>query len=211
MFESESPTNYELVYRKLVKELSIKPLEKLVKQLGLSIEDDYIGIPFFSWRLKWTKEGLLPPWEGELDFKIRIVVAYYLKHCGKGEIEGKWVPYSTFEGGEVFASYFQQHVEGDIARFFEGKGEELLLKADKLGGENVRDIDVPGEIIIKFFPLPRVPLVLSFYDSDEEFPASVRIFFDKSARKFLDLECLAVLGTILLELLKDPNNIMRGD
>ena len=45
--------------------------------------------------------------------------------------------------------------------------------------------------------LPKVPLMFTFYDEDADFPAEVKVFFDLLALKFLDLECLAVTGTLL--------------
>ena len=46
-----------------------------------------------------------------------------------------------------------------------------------------------------------MPMLLVFYDKDAEFPASCKVLFDKSAPTWLDMECLAVLGWILADLL----------
>ena len=40
--------------------------------------------------------------------------------------------------------------------------------------------------------------MLTFYDADEEFPAEAKLFYDLTAPNFLDLECLAVLGLMLV-------------
>jgi hypothetical protein len=56
-----------------------------------------------------------------------------------------------------------------------------------------------------FQALPCLPLLLVFYDRDEDFPASCKVLFDKAAPTWLDMECLAVLGWILSDLLvKEP-------
>jgi len=47
--------------------------------------------------------------------------------------------------------------------------------------------------------LPKLPLMFTFYDADEDFPAEAKVLYDAAALDFLDLECLAVLGGILVE------------
>ena len=49
-----------------------------------------------------------------------------------------------------------------------------------------------------FEALPKIPMMLTFYEADDEFPAEARTFYDLTAPNFLDLECLAVLGLILV-------------
>jgi hypothetical protein len=44
-----------------------------------------------------------------------------------------------------------------------------------------------------------VPLVIGFYDADQEFPAEAKLLYDLTAPNFLDLECLAVLGLLLVQ------------
>jgi hypothetical protein len=40
--------------------------------------------------------------------------------------------------------------------------------------------------------------LITFNDADEDFPAEAKLFYDLTAPNFLDLECLAVLGLILV-------------
>jgi len=45
--------------------------------------------------------------------------------------------------------------------------------------------------------LPRVPVVLNFNDTDDLFPANCSVLYRASAELFLDMECLAMTGTLL--------------
>jgi hypothetical protein len=49
-----------------------------------------------------------------------------------------------------------------------------------------------------FQALPGLPLMITFNDADEDFPAEAKLFYDLTAPNFLDLECLAVRGLILV-------------
>jgi len=45
--------------------------------------------------------------------------------------------------------------------------------------------------------LPRIPVILNFNDSDDLFPATCSILYQESAQHYLDMECLAMTGTLL--------------
>jgi hypothetical protein len=45
-------------------------------------------------------------------------------------------------------------------------------------------------------------MLLLFNDKDDEFPAQCSVLFEKRAEKFLDMECLAMVGMHFFEYLK---------
>ena len=67
---------------------------------------------------------------------------------------------------------------------------EMIRQAEWVAG-------VSTDAAFAFEALPHIPMMLTFYDADEEFPAEAKLFYDARALDFLDLECLAVLGMIL--------------
>jgi len=92
-----------------------------------------------------------------------------------------------------------------------GKYPELLYEVAKPFNYKLVDI---GDIAIKVYALPRVPIVLVIWTGDEELPPSSEILFDKSAPHYLSGEtstvCEASLGLaraltsrLILRLAKD--------
>jgi hypothetical protein len=55
---------------------------------------------------------------------------------------------------------------------------------------------------MQFDALPKVPLLLLFNDQDDEFPAQCGVLFEKRTEKFIDMECLAMVGMLFFEYLK---------
>ena len=45
-----------------------------------------------------------------------------------------------------------------------------------------------------------------FNDADEEFPAQSAVLFERRAEKYLDMECLAMVGMLLFEYLKQATD-----
>ncbi|MFH1489461.1 MAG: DUF3786 domain-containing protein, partial [Pseudomonadota bacterium] len=108
--------------------------------------------------------------------------------------------YRDFKDSTFFMSNFQTNVEERLARRFRGHVQDLKRASAVLGGRPRQDLQW-GDARIHFQALPRIPLLLVFYDGDEEFPASCKLLFDRSAPLWLDMECLAALGGIVAELL----------
>jgi hypothetical protein len=65
---------------------------------------------------------------------------------------------------------------------------------------------------MQFNALPRVPVLLLFNDADDEFPAHCSLLFEGRAEKYLDAECLAILGMLLsVYLRKRAEKDLLGD
>ena len=198
MFSSAKPINYEEVYEDLVKKLAQADYRHALVHLGACEAGDSVTMEVFGRTCYIGPQGVRATDGERLDFTVRIVTAHYLLRAGRGDLTGEWRSYRDFKDGAFFHGAFSQTSEQRIARIFTGRIADLKIASEKLGGEAL-DEDLGGDFSIRFTALPRIPLALVFYDADDDFPASAKILFDASAPLFLDMECLAVLGTILAD------------
>jgi hypothetical protein len=198
MFESEKPDAYEKVYQELLPRLAAADIAGTAYDLGLAMQDGAALVPCFGRQYLVGKHGVTLADGGEAPLNHRIVLAYYITHGGRGENASRFVPYRDLPGGQDFARSLSQIVEGRAANFFGGKLESLKSAAAALGAVSGEDY-APGDVSLLFSALPKLPLLMSFYDADEDFPAEVKVFYDITAPNFLDMECLAVLGLLLVQ------------
>jgi len=61
-----------------------------------------------------------------------------------------------------------------------------------------------ADLSLLFEPLPRVPILLLYWEPDEDFPAQARFLFDASVGAYLDLESVLFLVEGLMERLTLP-------
>jgi hypothetical protein len=59
------------------------------------------------------------------------------------------------------------------------------------------------DLCMQFTVLPKIPVLLLYNDADEEFPDQCAVPFERRAENYLDMECLAMVGMLLFEYLKD--------
>jgi hypothetical protein len=192
--------NYELVYEELLRELADVDLSKVSADLGGPYHGDHLEIKFLGQSYRISNQGIWKVDGKEPNISVRIILCHYLLHASQGQLTGEWMSYRDFKDSAFFISNFQVNVEDRITQYFAGRASDLEEAARQLDGEPYEDFQT-GDVCYYFQALPKVPLLLVFYDKDADFPASCKVLFDRSAPTWLDMECLAVLGWILADLL----------
>jgi hypothetical protein len=116
-------------------------------------------------------------------------------------LAGNWMSYKDYKDAVPLIQAFNNTVTQPIAETFSGRLAELESAGKKIGGYLPAD-HYPYDLAMQFDALPTLPVLLLFNDKDEEFAAQCSVLFEKRAEKFLDMECLAMLGVLFVEYLK---------
>jgi hypothetical protein len=190
--------NYELVYEDLLKKLVDVDLSKVSADAGGPYHGDHLEVHFLGESYRISNQGIWKMDGKEPNVSVRIVLCHYLLQAGQGQVTGEWMSYRDFKDSAFFISNFQMNVEERIAHCFSGRTSDLEEAAQAIDGEPYEDFRT-GDICYYFQALPKVPLLLIFFDKDADFPASCKVLFDRSASTWLDMECMAVLGWILAD------------
>ncbi len=198
MFVSEKPNVYEKVYQELLPRLASADIAGAARELGLAMQGGAALVPCFGRDFLVGKQGVSMADGAKAPLNHRIVLTYYITHGGRGENANRFVPYRELPGGQDFARSLSEIVEGRAVKFFGGKLELLNSAAAALSATSGEEY-APGDASFVISALPKLPLLMTFYDADEDFPADVKVFYDITAPNFLDMECLAVLGFLLVQ------------
>jgi hypothetical protein len=190
MFNTDGESNYHLIARDLIASVNRSDLIAAVPQLGGRIVDGKAKMPIFGQDCELSADWVYLHGE-RLDVVGTILVARYLLQAGTEAFHNEWIPYRDFKDGGQFASFIRVHIEEKFARKFEGKAG-ILADRRALVGAKSADCTISADVSFIVRPLPKVPVLCLFDDSDGEFGATFRFLFDKSARSYLDLESLAV-------------------
>ncbi|MEA1947837.1 MAG: DUF3786 domain-containing protein [Thermodesulfobacteriota bacterium] len=175
-------------------QIDFKYLENI---LGVAVEKDEVMVPFFGKPYRVSAKGVIDPSGKQPPLEISVVLCKYLLLYPKtNPIADQWVSYRDFKDSGPLTSFFLNAVEQPVANHFSGRLGELKASCDMLEGYQPV-IKLSYELSVQFNPLPKVPLLLLYNDKDDEFPAHCSILFERRAEKYLDAECLAILGMLL--------------
>lgn len=91
------------------------------------------------------------------------------------------------------------------AESFSGKTGQLQAACKKIGGREI-GITAGADVCWEFDVFPFFPVQFRFWDGDEEFPAQIKLLWDKNSLRFLHFETLYYVMGILLEVLGEELN-----
>jgi hypothetical protein len=121
------------------------------------------------------------------------LLLYYFVSADGAPLTGKWVSFAELPGGRMYNQAFQGY-SGDVLRDAVSNNlDKFKTACFALGGQLLE----LGSASFTFSALPRVPLLITYWLGDEDFPASCKVLFDASATHYLPIDGCAILGSQL--------------
>jgi hypothetical protein len=171
-------------------------------KLGGKVENGEMVLSFFGKPYRISGRGISDPGGKQPLMGICVVLCKYMLLCPDApSLDKEWVSFRDFKNTAPLIHSFVNHTERPIARHFSNHLDDLSAACEKLGGDNP-GLELNYQLIMKLYPLPKVPVLLLFDDADEEFPAQCKVLFERRAEHYLDPESLAMVGTLLYDALK---------
>jgi hypothetical protein len=165
-------------------------------------------LPYFTDTLR-IKELTITTHGGEpLSRWEQVFILNHLAQGGSRLPTGRWKGFVEFPNTTSKLKNMVDNVEIPIAKAF--ADNLLLLKERALDQGATVETEHAGsaDIAFRFSPFPRVPVILLFWDADEEegFEAKAKLMFDETVTDHLDIESIVFLGEEIAGRLVDPKN-----
>ena len=194
---NEKAKVFERTYRSYLEQVAKVDLAGRADRLGARMDGGELIIPFYGKNYRVSAGGVLDSMGKPADFAVSVVACKYVLMCPEtATAAGDWMTYRDFKDSGPLVNYFANNTHRIIAETFSGKLDALRAVCMKIGGRPASEA-AGFDLSIQFDALPRIPLFLRFNDRDDEFPAQCTVLFRRSAEHYLDMECLAILGTFL--------------
>lgn len=189
-------------YEAYLSQIAKLDLNSIADTLGIEVDGDDVIIPFFGKPYRVSTRAITGPSGKQPHLSICVILCKYLLMCPLIEpLGGNWMAFKDFKDAAPLIQAFSNTVTRPIAETFSGRVSELEASGKKMGGYTP-DEEFSYDLCIQFDALPKVPLLLLFNDQDDEFPAQCGVLFEKRTEKFIDMECLAMVGVLFFEYLK---------
>jgi hypothetical protein len=141
--------------------------------------------------------------DDELPPLIGAILLYYLHTSDGTPVTGKWVSFAELPDGRMYNTAFQGYTGNEIVKAFGLGLETFKSSCEKAGGQSVE----VGDASFIFQALPRLPLMVTYWLGDDDFPSSCKILFDSSATHYLPIDGCAILGNMLTRMILKEFNI----
>ena len=188
---------FEQTYRHYLAEIGRLDYLARADLLGVERSGEELVIPLYDRSYAVSASAIEGVGGAPVNDAVRVILAKYVLTCPDQlpALSDQWQTYREFADAGPLVSYFTSNTNKSIETHFRGRTEQLKQRCTALGA--VIGEHPSYDLSARFQALPRIPVVLNFNDADEMFPAACSILYRRSAGIFLDMECLAMTGTLL--------------
>ncbi len=130
---------------------------------------------------------------GEVSYNDRTLILQYLCSASGLPPRGHWLSFLELPNGAHHNAPFHIDALNPLAEAFGTRLEDFHRATRHLGGETMAMADAAAKILA----LPKLPLAVTIWAGDEEFPPRANILFDAVAPTHLTTAALWVLGVEL--------------
>ncbi|MGQ9687721.1 MAG: DUF3786 domain-containing protein [Desulfobaccales bacterium] len=181
----------------LQEKVALLDFASLAEDLGGAYGEEngrpYLDLMYFSQPFRIFKDQVRYPQGVEANPWDAILLYNYIASQGRAALTGTWITYQSLPNS-VSKTKTLNRLERELAAHFAGKQRQLATAAARLKAEPT---EMAGDADLKlvFRPLPKVPVLLLFWEEEveENFPAQIHFLFDGSVSAYLDLESLLFL------------------
>lgn len=166
--------SYQVVYKEGLEELKNKEKEQFHFKY---LTRDYI--------FDVKKEKFIPD---DLSDKEKILALHYLISSNNFKINNELITFKELPTGNIYFPSIRARVHQPLIEKFGKVPQEFIKKAVSINGEII------GETSIKFNVFPEVFYIFELIPEDEEFPAEVKIFFNKTTVNIFQIEDIVIIS-----------------
>lgn len=130
------------------------------------------------------------------------VAVPFLNHVLQGsgaEPTGNWMPFRELAGGKERYPLFQQRCEKPLKQVADTYTDLFDDMVHIFGGKQVEH-QFESDISVVMHPLPRVPLMVCYWQAEDGMQSSLNVFFDDTAVQNLDIGSIFSLGAGLAQM-----------
>ena len=156
------------------------------KSYQLSVWGDAYGVYPYESKIICFQDG-----QHEVSLLLGLFIVYYLVRSKDIAISKEWISEKDIPGGPTFFRGPHKIPTHIIENRYENNIKEFKEICEKLQGIPLNMADAAYTFRIA----PRIPVVVQFWDGDEDFPAESKILFDKTITEHLSPDiifCMAV-------------------
>jgi hypothetical protein len=170
--------------------------EKLAASSGAVFENGIYRLDLFGKPLRFSFpecQALDAASGAVLPTFLQALLLYYFVTADGTPPARKWVSFADLPGGRMYAQAFQGYSGNEVVKVFGLDVNAFRQACESCGGARLE----MGEAAYQFQALPLLPLAITYWPGDDDFPSTSKILFDASACHYLPIDACAILGGML--------------
>jgi len=193
--------NYQISKERALKAIESLDLTALSDKTAAVIQNDYLLLNFFRWQIKYHPQNRSLEIPKEIYSKsTEGLILHYLAYSKGVKPKGDWINFYQIKDASLYLPVFNKRTI-NIIQLKVKNSTQFVDKCTLLGGERYEFTS--SATAFKFDAFPLVPLLLVYFEGDEDIPSELKFMFDSSIIHNLSAEDVVVTSQFLsLQFLK---------
>ncbi len=192
--------NREEAVKKLKGEMSAIDLISSARRLGANVVGDNLAIKCLG------KDFFIDPLgnirsECHTHAWITFIILDYILHSKGENTSGQWVPFRELKKGSGMSPLFEKMCEKPLKQIADTYTDLFKDLIYIFSGDRSTNM-FSSDISLILYPLPKVPILICYWERDGDLESSLHIFFDSTVENHVSIESIYPLGTGLAVMLE---------
>lgn len=132
---------------------------------------------------------------------VLVPLLHYIIHCQGSDCRDEWVPFGELRGTADWRRFFAHRCEDDLRQLVDAHSDLVFELLTIFGAQPVQGFPSADHALV-ISPLPKVPLLLCYWQPEEGFDSKLQILFDRSAESNVTPEALYLLSRGIVEMFR---------
>jgi Domain of unknown function (DUF3786)/Putative Fe-S cluster len=172
--------------------------QKVSEQLGIPLIGDRLRVHVLGRVFDVDQTGALHTLSHVNGWIYAPLLDYLINGQGKEPV-GSWTPYPGLKNAQDWARFFTHRCEKALERLAQSN-DELFFDILDIFGTAVDGRMVDADRSFLLMPLPRVPVLFSYWEAEGEIPSKLALHFDETATANLQANSIFYLLTGMTEM-----------
>lgn len=156
----------------------------------------HYAIPYLGCEAWIDAQNAAMQWDRPITSLFHITLLHYLIYADGSKPKGDWISlYDAAPNGSTRVNHMLKANIPPLISVFADDMNSFFENAEKIGGEKISD----SSIVIRI--LPNIPVQITIWPKDDEFPADARILLDKTIRGQLTAEDIVYVADVAVQAL----------
>lgn len=199
-------SNYEIMRNQMRSEFIKYDQTRMIQKYSLKNDMKYLYLDFVLRHYRINRKNGIVEWSDdcfmncmEADYNesmtIYDVLCYAKNTFG---LSGKYCSLNMLKG-TMKSSIPGSNMFQKAADCFNGKVKELEAVCELLGEK----VDIKGDVAARLYPFSFLPVIIQYWEADDEFPANLKFMFDENILEYMHYETIFFMTGHLISRIQD--------
>lgn len=183
--------NLSKIVEQFKSQISAIDLESSAERLGGQFSDNKLTIRVLGKVFSIDTKGNIStdihmhPW-------VLLPIISYIINCKGLPVLEDWLPFRELKGGKKWNPLFEQRCLKPLKNLADSYADLFEDLLDIFNGREVKS-HYKSDVSIVLYPLPKVPILISYWKPEDGLESDLNIFFDSNAEENLNIEAIYAL------------------